>query len=310
MRQIAFTVLRGFLMGSADIVPGVSGGTVALVLGIYRRLIASIRSGSSAIGMLLRGDVRRARGYLGEVEWVFLISLLSGVLLAIVTLAHLVETLLADYPVPMAGLLFGLVLGSVVVAWQLLERRDATRIMLLVLAAGATFVLLGLRESTSTDDVGGGGGGQPLVVFFLSGAIAICAMILPGISGSFLLVMLGMYASVLAAVTDRDLLTLAVFALGCAVGLGLFSQVLHWALGHHYDTVMAILVGLMVGSVRVLWPWPNGVDSTALGAPTGPVAVPILLAVLALVVVVAFDHIARRLEHRSSADEVADLQAS
>ncbi|MEX1105346.1 MAG: DUF368 domain-containing protein [Ilumatobacteraceae bacterium] len=310
MRQIAFTVLRGFLMGSADIVPGVSGGTVALVLGIYRRLIASIRSGSSAIGMLLRGDVRRARGYLGEVEWVFLISLLSGVLLAIVTLAHLVETLLADYPVPMAGLLFGLVLGSVVVAWQLLERRDATRMVLLVLAAGATFVLLGLRESTSTDDVGGGGGGQPLVVFFLSGAIAICAMILPGISGSFLLVMLGMYASVLAAVTDRDLLTLAVFALGCAVGLGLFSQVLHWALGHHYDTVMAILVELMVGSVRVLWPWPNGVDSTALGAPTGPVAVPILLAVLALVVVVAFDHIARRLEHRSSADEVADLHAS
>jgi putative membrane protein len=178
-----------------------------------------------------------------------------------------------------------------------------------VLGAVATFLLLGLRERTSTDATGDGSE-HSLLVFFLAGAVAICAMILPGVSGSFLLVLMGMYASVLGAVTDRDLAVLGVFVLGCVVGLGLFSQLLHWALEKHYDSVMAVLVGLMIGSIRVLWPWPDGVDSTALGSPEGPVLVPVLLAVGAFVVVIGFDLIARRFEHRSTADEAADLHAA
>jgi putative membrane protein len=133
-------------------------------------------------------------------------------------------------------------------------------------------------------------------------------MILPGVSGSFLLVMLGMYGSVLGAVNDRDLVVLAVFAAGCVVGLGIFSQLLHWALGNHYRVVMAILVGLMVGSTRVLWPWPGGVDSTALHAPSGPVLVPLALAVAGFAVVVGFDALARRIEGRSVADEGVELR--
>ncbi len=305
MREAPLTLARGFLMGCADIVPGVSGGTVALVLGIYRRLIGSIRAIAAGIGRALRGDVPGARTHFRAVEWTFLVSLLVGIGLAIVALSHLVESLLADHPMKMAGLFLGLVLGSVVIAWQLLGRRDAARVAVLAVAAVATFLLLGLRESTSTSDAEATG--HALIVYFGAGAVAICAMILPGVSGSFLLVMLGMYGAVLAAVNDRDVLVLAVFAVGCAIGLGLFSQVLHWALAHHYDTVIAVLVGLMLGSVRVLWPWPGGVDSTALGAPRDDVAVPVVLAVVAFASVVGVDRLAHRLEHRTTADEVAEL---
>lgn len=305
MRAVPLTVLRGFLMGSADVVPGVSGGTVALVLGIYPRLVGSIRSGSSAIGYALRGDLATMRSRLQAVEWGFLISLLAGIGLAVVTLAHTIEVLLADHAEAMAGLFLGLVAGSVVVAWRLVERWDAKGVTILVVVAAATFLLLGLRASTSTDVAADTAGRSP-VVFFLAGAIAICAMILPGISGSFLLVMMGMYGAVLGAVNDRDLVVLLVFVAGCVVGLGLFSQALHWALGNHYAEVMGALIGLMVGSTRVLWPWPAGVESTELGAPADPIVVPVLLALGGLVLVVGFDAVARRLEGRSVSDEAAD----
>jgi putative membrane protein len=133
-------------------------------------------------------------------------------------------------------------------------------------------------------------------------------MILPGISGSFLLVILGMYGAVLTAVSDRDLASLAVFMLGAVIGLALFSQLLHWALTNHYDDMMAVLIGLMIGSLRVLWPWPDGLDSTALGAPDEAVPATVALALLGLVVVLAINSIAKRLEHRKAADEAAELR--
>jgi putative membrane protein len=122
--------------------------------------------------------------------------------------------------------------------------------------------------------------------------------------------MLGMYGPVLAAVNDRNLLPVALVFAGCVVGLALFSQVLHWALAEHYDTVMAGLIGLMVGSLRVLWPWPVGLDSTAIAAPTDPWVWPVAFAVGGLVLVVGFNEIAKFLERRSDADEVAELKAT
>ncbi len=127
-------------------------------------------------------------------------------------------------------------------------------------------------------------------------------MILPGISGSFLLVTMGMYGPVLSAVSDRDLAIIVVFGLGCVIGLALFSQVLHWALVEHEPTVMAGLIGLMIGSIRVLWPWPSGLDSTELGWIEGPVLVPIGLMVLGFVVVVAIDLISARIAGRDHVD--------
>lgn len=296
-------------MGMADVVPGVSGGTVALVLGIYHRLVGSIKTGSSALADLARGDARGFVARLREVEWGFLIALLSGIGLAVITLAHLIETLLEDRPTEMAGLFLGLVGGSVVIAWDLLRTRDAVRWAILIVTGIITFVLLGLSGGTTEESVS-----QiedpAWWAFFVAGAIAICAMILPGISGSFLLVVMGMYGAVLGAVTDRSIGTVLLFLLGCVVGLGFFSQLLHWALNRHYDTVMASLIGLMIGSTRVLWPWPNGVDSTVIEAPSDPVALPIVLAVAGFVVVVVAGRVTHRLEHRTTSDDVADLQAS
>ncbi len=297
LREVLWTVVRGFLMGAADVVPGVSGGTIALVLGIYERLVAAIRAGSSALGHLLKGDLPGVGRWLRRVEWSFLLPLLAGIGIAVGGLARVIEAGLSDFPVEMAALFLGLVSGSIVIAWRMLGRRDLVRMAILVVVAVVVFVLLGLRESTTPEAVAQAA--TPAVwAFFGAGALAICAMILPGISGSFILVLLGMYAPVLAAVNDRDVVAVAVFGLGAVVGLALFSQLLHWALAHHHDTVMAALIGLMGGSLRVLWPWPAGLETTALGVPSGPVLVPVVLGAVGAATVVAVHLVAERMNGR------------
>lgn len=275
---------RGFLMGSADVVPGVSGGTVALVLGIYERLVSNVRAGASALGRLVRGQVGAAVRQLTHVEWVWLVALGVGIVVAVGVLAHTIETLLEEQPVRMAALFFGLIVGSVTIAWRLVGSRDLGRLLVAGVTAVAAFFVLGLKSGPVDDPT--------WWMFLLAGAVAICAMILPGVSGSFLLLMLGMYDSVLGLVTDRDLVLLGVFLAGCVVGLALFSTGLHWALANHHDTVLAAMVGLMVGSLRVLWPWPDGTDSTTLAAPGDDVVVPIVIAVVAAGVVLAVTSIA------------------
>lgn len=299
--------LRGMAMGSADIVPGVSGGTVALVLAIYHRLVTAIRNGSSALGNFLKLDVRGGVALLRQVDWMFLVPLGAGILSAVLLLAGAIEHQLEVHPVQMSGLFLGLVAGSTVVATGLLTRRDLREWALILGTGAAFFVALGFTSGSGEDQASGD---VALWAFFVSGAIAICAMILPGISGSFLLVVMGMYSAILAAVNERDLVTVGVFALGCVVGLALFSQLLHWALNEHYDAVMAVMIGLMLGSLRVLWPWPDGADSVALGAPDEAVAVTVALVVLGLTVVLLVDRIAHRIEHRRASDEIEELKAS
>jgi putative membrane protein len=301
MLALLGNVVRGFLMGAADVVPGVSGGTVALVLGIYRRLISSVRDGAKVLGRLVKLDFSGARRSFASVEWTLIAPLLIGILVAVATLSGVIEHLLENSPVQMAGLFLGLVAGSVVVAWGLLEVRDVRRWTILVIVAILTFILLGVRGGTSDDTVSQVAD-PALWAFFIAGAIAICAMILPGISGSFLLVTMGMYGPVLAAVSDRDLAIIVVFGLGCVIGLALFSQVLHWALVKHEPTIMAGLIGLMVGSVRVLWPWPSGLDSTELGWIEGPVVVTLGLMVFGFMLVVAIDLISARIAGREHVD--------
>ncbi len=299
--------LRGMAMGSADIVPGVSGGTVALVLAIYHRLVTAIRNGSSALGRFLTLDVRGGWARLREVDWVLLVPLGLGLITAVLLLAGTIEHQLETHPVQMSGLFLGLVAGSTVVATGLLTRRDTREILLIVGSGAVFFVALGATQGASEEVAGAT---APLWQFFAVGAVAICAMILPGVSGSFLLVALGMYGPVLNAVNERDLQALGVFALGCVVGLALFSQFLHWALTEHYDVVMAVLIGLMLGSLRVLWPWPDGADSVEIGVPDEAVAITMGLAIFGLVLVLIVDRMAHRLEHRTSGDEVEELRTS
>ena len=306
LREIPWSIIRGYLMGAADIVPGVSGGTVALVLGIYERLIASVRAGSSALGSFLRLDFTAGMGWLKKIEWSFIVPLGGGIGLAILSLSHLLERLLRDHAVLMAALFLGLVAGSALIVWRLLTARDIRTIAIIVTVTVVVFVLLGLRENTSSESAAQIAD-PALWAFFLAGSVAICAMILPGISGSFILVMLGMYGPVLSAVTDRGLTSLAVFAIGAVIGLALFSQILHRALRDHYNPVMAALIGLMLGSLRVLWPWPRGVDSTALEAPNGDVIAATAVAVFAFAVVMGIDALGRRIAHQTRQDEVGEL---
>jgi len=297
-KELFSNTARGFAMGAADIVPGVSGGTIALILGIYERLLASIRTGARSLGRLARGDFSGFITQFKAIEWLFIGPLLAGIAAAFVVLASLIDRLLVDEPEAMAGLFFGLVVASILVAWRLLNNRDTTRLLVVAAVAAAAFFILGLQSGSVSDP-------SP-IAFFFTGAVAICAMILPGISGSFLMLMLGMYAAFVGAVHDREITNLLVFVLGALAGLAAFGTLLSWILEHHRDTLLAALIGLMGGSLRVLWPWPNGVgtiedgvdaeqiDGTAIDLPAGfdDAWLPVLLACVAFAVVVALNRFA------------------
>ena len=267
------TYVIGFLMGSADVVPGVSGGTIALVTGIYERLLSSIRSGSSALGSLIKGDFAGMKRNLREVEWVFLILILGGIFTAVLSLAHFIEVQLEENPVILAAAFFGLVVGSIAVATRMIREPVMAHLWVALLVGGALFALLGLGSGTVRESPG-------LFAYFGSAALAICAMILPGISGSLILVLIGMYDSVLGAVNDRDFAAVGIFILGATLGLAFFSQILTIALRRWHDFVLAGLIGLMAGSLRILWPWPNGVQGAGLGAPEGDPLMALLAAVV------------------------------
>jgi putative membrane protein len=286
---------RGFAMGASDVVPGVSGGTVALILGIYNDLITNIGVGSKALGLLLKGDFSGFLDRLRSVDWFFLVPLLLGIGAAVAILAGIIRSALQDYPEAMAGLFFGLVVGSIFVARNLLQSPEAVHALAALGVGIVAFVLLGFQSGPITDP-------GPLLLV-IAGALAICAMILPGISGSFILLMIGMYAPVLDAVDERDFAQIALLGIGAIVGLGLFSSALNHVLAKHHDMVMSVLIGLMLGSLRVLWPWPNGVgiidhdatiSGTGLDVPNGAPWVPaVLLGVAAAVAVVGLSTFAQ-----------------
>jgi len=295
LRRAAAQLLRGFAMGSVELVPGVSSGTVALVLGIYEKLVHTISTAASAAGSLLRGRLRETGRHLAAVPWAWLVTLLAGIGVGVLLLAGPLEQVLLDHPQAMAGLFFGLIAGAVVVCWGMIRRPSPRIVAVMAVAAVVFFAVLGLQGGSeeAAADVS-----RPLWAFFLSGAVAVCAMILPGISGSFILLLLGMYAEVLGALNERNLPVIVVFLLGCAIGLASFAKVLDWLLARHHDLVLGALIGLMLGSLRILWPWPHGLDSPELAAPTGPVAAPVLLALLGCAVVVAVDRTGRLLVAR------------
>jgi putative membrane protein len=284
-------------MGSADIVPGASGGTVALVLGIYDQLIRNISQGAHSLKQLFTGDVAGCVDTLKRIEWVWLLTLLAGILAAILALSSVIETLLHDEPIKMSALFFGLILGSIWVALRMLDKIDGASVALMLGIGLTMFLLLGLRSDTEVADTALEVVTEPLWAFFLAGAIAICAMILPGISGSFILVMLGMYTEVLGAVNDRDYTALIALMLGCVVGLALFSTLLNWLLERYHRWVLAAMIGLMIGSTRVLWPWPNGTNTTTMTLPRDDVVIPLLIIVVGAAVVVIVDLLAVRYVH-------------
>ncbi|MBU0734042.1 MAG: DUF368 domain-containing protein [Proteobacteria bacterium] len=248
----AYVILtaKGFCMGAADVVPGVSGGTMAFILGIYEELINAIKSFDFKSLKLL--VTLKGRAFFESISWKFLLAVGVGILTAIFTLARLLAWLLQNTPVLIWSFFLGLILASVVTVSRRVEAwRPLTWLSLLGGLIGIYF-LVGLVPGTTPND---------LWFLFLSGAIAICAMILPGISGSFILVLMGKYQYILEAVNHRDFLVLFVVAAGACVGIAAFSRLLGWLLSKYHDLMVAFLTGLMLGSLRKVWPWKETLES-------------------------------------------------
>jgi putative membrane protein len=245
------------LMGIANIIPGVSGGTFALILGIYERLIASIgafgvKTGRILVRLLAKpSDATRRQDFKGEIkrtDTVWLAILLAGAAAAILASSRLIAYLLDEHLAPTLAFFVGLIVPSILVPFGLLQRRGWKEALSCVVA---TAFLIGI--TVFLKPIGGEGTG--LITLFLAGAVAISAMILPGISGSFVLMVMGEYRTVLEAINTMDILKLAVFALGCLVGIVAFVRLLNFLLKRYHSVTMAFLIGLILGSLWVLWPF-------------------------------------------------------
>ena len=250
-RDYLSILLAGLAMGSADVVPGVSGGTIAFIVGIYEELLGSIR-------MVGRPVVWRA---LLQLRWreafrlinlPFLAVLGSGILGAIVVLAPGIEWMLVNQPVLIWSFFFGLVVASIVLVVPRVKQWAASRWVALLLGTVGAYWLVGLVPVQTPDD-------WWFLIF--SGAVAICAMILPGISGSFILVLLGKYQFFINAINTRDLVSLALGGIGVVVGLVSFAQILTWLFRRYHDLTVAALIGLMIGSLRKVWPWKEVIET-------------------------------------------------
>jgi putative membrane protein len=244
IKKHLLTYLKGMAMGAADIVPGVSGGSIALITGIYQRLLDSINSfHAENLRLLLKFELKN---FFVAVNGSFLLSLLLGILTSIFSLSTLITFLMNEHPIPLWSFFCGLILVSAFVILREIKRWHLGVIVALIIGSIGAYFITELPPTTSP---------EALWFTFVSGAIAICAMILPGISGSFILLILGIYEPVLKAVSDKDILTLAVFASGCVVGLLAFSRVISWLLKRYYATMIGLLSGFMLGSMNKLWPW-------------------------------------------------------
>lgn len=244
-------------MGAADVVPGVSGGTIAFISGIYEELIDSISKVNLKTLKLLKEE-----GFLsmwGALNGNFLLSLVIGIALSIISLARVIKHLLENQPILIWSFFFGLVLASIIyVAKQITKWRPGT-IFLLVAGALAAYFITTLTPQDANPS-------YPYV--FLSGALAICAMILPGISGSFILLLLGMYKPVLDAINDKNVVLLITLISGAVVGLLSFSRILKWLFDHYQNLTLAVLTGFILGSLNKIWPWKEVLESEIINGKT------------------------------------------
>lgn len=241
--------VKGLCMGAADVVPGVSGGTMAFILGIYEELLESIRSFD--LTFLKRFFSLQWRAAFQHVSWPFLCALFLGIMTAIFSLARILGWLLENKPVLIWSFFFGLILASTLVISRHLKKWTAGLLVWLVLGTVGTYFLVGMVPLATPN--------APWFLF-LSGAVAICAMILPGISGSFILVLLGKYEYVLAAVKNLDFLTLFVVSAGALFGLVTFVRILNLLLKRYREITITLLTGLMLGSLRKVWPWKKTIS--------------------------------------------------
>lgn len=292
--MVVVNVLRGALIGLAELVPGVSGGTIALITGIYERIIDSAHHVISAARQLVTGPDRwrSFRTELSRAEWAMLVPLLAGMATAVLFMAGFMERFVDTQPELSRGLFLGMVGASIVVPLQMIDRSTVSRAgwgtlgAVFVAVAVAAFILTSQGSGASVKD-------PPMWAVFVAAAVAICALVLPGVSGSFLLYVVGLYQPTLQAVDRLDLSYIAVFAAGAIVGLALFVKALHWLLHRHHTLTMVAMAGLLLGSLRALWPWQDEAGTVLVPGSDWPMV--LLLAALGAVAVAVLVHVDKRL---------------
>lgn len=252
-----FVVLKGMAMGAADVVPGVSGGTIAFISGIYEELISSI----NAIGIPLFKTLFKEgpKAFWKQLNGNFLLALFLGIGISVLSLAKLISWLLDNRPILVWGFFFGLVVASIYFVGRAIQKWNATTVVLLLVGTAVAYYVTILPPSENVNT---------LPYLFLSGVLAICAMILPGISGAFILVLLGSYKTILDAVHEHDLKIVAVVGIGAVVGLLSFAKLLKWMFNHYKEATLALLTGFIVGSLNKIWPWKETLETRTYGDKT------------------------------------------
>ncbi|MDA9289354.1 DUF368 domain-containing protein [Polaribacter sp.] len=237
--------LKGMAMGAADVVPGVSGGTIAFISGIYEELLSTISNVNLSLLKTLKTSGIKAAWK--QLNGSFLVALFLGIFVSIVSLAKVIKHLLESQPILLWSFFFGLVLASIIYIAKQITDWNFEAFLILIIGAVLAYFITTLNPLVSEN--------SSSLFVFLAGAIAICAMILPGISGSFILVLLGAYKIVLEAINNRDFKTILVFMAGAIVGLLAFSRVLKWLFKNHKNLTLALLTGFIIGSLNKIWPW-------------------------------------------------------
>ena len=281
---------KGFAMGAANVIPGVSGGTIALLTGIFNELIGALNAllTPKAWKLLFKGSFREFWEY---IHGTFLLWLGAGVVASVFSLAKLMEYVLSHHPVQTWAFFFGLILVSAVFMLADLKGKKAVDVLWLAIGAAMGAAICLLSPSTTPD--------APWFIA-ICGAIAICTMILPGISGSFILVLLGKYDYIMGAVSNLDIPVLAVFAVGCVVGIVAFSKILHWLIAHFEKQTLLVLIGFTVGSLVKVWPWADKAAYQAAnaltGCPEGELHIPsaVICALVAAASVIVLEVLAHR----------------
>ncbi len=242
--------LKGMAMGAADVVPGVSGGTIAFISGIYEELLNSISSFNLSLLSVLKKEGFNKVWKM--VNGPFLLALLLGISISILSFAKLIETLLEKHPIVIWSFFFGLVLASIIYIGKQITNWTKLGVLFLILGALLAFYITTLNPMILANS-------SPWFLFF-AGMIAICAMILPGISGSFILVLLGAYKPVLNAINTKDFFNIIVFMAGAVIGLLTFSRVLKWLFSTYKNYTLAVLIGFITGSLNKIWPWKETIS--------------------------------------------------
>jgi len=237
-------------MGAADVVPGVSGGTIAFISGIYEELITSINNVNISLFKTLKKNGFQA--FWKQLNGNFLVALFTGIFISVFSLAKGISWLLVNQPILLWSFFFGLVVASIFFVGKSLERWNMVAVIMLVLGAAIAYYITTLPPAENTES---------LPFLFFSGALAICAMILPGISGAFILVLLGSYKVILDAVHEKDFKIVATVGLGAIFGILSFAKLLKWMFSHYKDLTLAVLAGFILGSLNKIWPWKKVLET-------------------------------------------------